>query len=306
MAAEVQVHDGTQVAKAQARAERIRSHLADAAQEYATAIIEQDWKVLGFGSIEAWREAMFSGQRLAVETRRQVAELLSAEGQTLKEIGTATGASEATASRDLQSARTPPNQAGPSRNVTKARTGKVSPKTDAERQAARRKRERVAEDKQLADRVRQEMAHDWEGGVPAGESRDAAVKVIAGQEAPEPAAPPVTATTYGGRGIEETVQALGGPAPCQSPRCIVHRQSEAIAMKAERDQLAEENEKLRAKLAEATGKLAANLVPVLEKRLEKLDRENEKLSRGAKAARPCSAHRKAAEFITQCPECGRD
>jgi hypothetical protein len=67
-------------AKAEERAERIRSHLAAAAEDYVAAVIEEDRRALGFGSIEVWRAAMFAGQRLAVETRRQVAELLSEHG----------------------------------------------------------------------------------------------------------------------------------------------------------------------------------------------------------------------------------
>src|SRR5277367_4044610 len=79
------------------RAERIRSHLASAAEDYAAAIIEQDWKVLKFGSLDEWREAMFAGHRLTPQTRRNVAEVLTGAGKTVREIAAATGTAKSTA-----------------------------------------------------------------------------------------------------------------------------------------------------------------------------------------------------------------
>lgn len=136
--------------KAEARAERIRSHLASAAEEYAAAVIEQDWRTLGYASPEEWREAMFAGQRLTVETRRQVHELLSAEGMGTKEIGTATGTHQRMVQRDLGHGKSPefastrqnvagaPDQGERDESVTR----KSRPKTPAQRMRESRERRR--------------------------------------------------------------------------------------------------------------------------------------------------------------------
>lgn len=141
-------------AKAEERAGRIRAHLASAAEEYAAAIIEEDWRALGFACLEEWRSAMFGAQRLTVEARRQVAELLSAEGKTLREIGTATGTSEATAHRDLQSERTAPDQAVRHETVTR----KSRPKSPAERAKGYRDRRKVPGGQSAAGPVAQPVA----------------------------------------------------------------------------------------------------------------------------------------------------
>jgi hypothetical protein len=251
MAAEVQVHDGTRAAKAQARAERIRSHLADAAQDYAAAILEEDWKVLGYGSIEAWRETMFAGTRLAVETRRQVAELLSAEGKTVREIAEATETTKSTAARDLsQSGTRAPDQASSHENVTREKPGKKQPKTAAERQRDRRERKK---------------------------------------EPPEPVEQPVTTTTETKTTETKTTETgeltadelFPPPGDAQSWTTLLGenarlelRVEELTAGLAEKDA---ENARLRERVAEQAERLETTHVTALEKRCAELEKENSKL-----------------------------
>jgi len=128
-------------------------------------------------------------------------------------------------------------------------------------------------------------------------------KVIAGKvepgttatqaKAPEPVAPPVTTTTE--TATVDLVTRLGGPAPCDSPRCAAHRQAMKAEVLAEKDA---ELEKLRAGLKEKDAELAeitalktentrlrrrlgevldVNFIPALEQRCAELEKENGRL-----------------------------
>ena len=97
-----------QKAAAQARLDQICTGLAagldslEAAHEaYAQAVIDQDWKTLGFHSSEAWRlEIMGRDKRFQTTARKQIGAILTAAGKTTREIAVATGASQSTVIRD--------------------------------------------------------------------------------------------------------------------------------------------------------------------------------------------------------------
>lgn len=91
----------TRKIKARQRAERIRLHLGEAAQDYAAAVVEEDWRHLGYESAEEWRVSEFGQQRFTPVARKQVAAMLSAAGKSRREIAAATGVSKDTAQRDL-------------------------------------------------------------------------------------------------------------------------------------------------------------------------------------------------------------
>jgi hypothetical protein len=96
-----------QVSAAQQRAGRIRSHVAGAAQEYAQAVLDRDWDVLGYAGVAGWAADQFGAHRFARETRQQVAEILSASGQTVRQIAAATGVSKSVAGDDVSRVRKP-------------------------------------------------------------------------------------------------------------------------------------------------------------------------------------------------------
>lgn len=64
----------------------LRGSLAESAELYARAVLAEDWRVLGFGSLEAWQADVLGSARLAVEARQKIAEQLSAAGKTAREI----------------------------------------------------------------------------------------------------------------------------------------------------------------------------------------------------------------------------
>ncbi len=95
------------VSAAQQRAERIRSHLAGAAEEYAQAVLEDDWDALGYADVAQWAADQFGQAKFTPEARRQVAELLSARGKTVRQIAAATGVSKSVAGEDVARVRKP-------------------------------------------------------------------------------------------------------------------------------------------------------------------------------------------------------
>jgi hypothetical protein len=119
--------------RARRRADEIRCALVDAVEDYALAVLEEDWKTLGYDSVADWHENEFGGQRFTVETRRQVAELLSGAGQTQRAIAAATGVSQATTATDLS---------GDQDLITST----SSPKQTAARQRERNKRNAAGPD----------------------------------------------------------------------------------------------------------------------------------------------------------------
>lgn len=82
------------------RAEKIRLGLQSTAVLYTLAVTEEDWRVLGYGSIAAWREAEFGPVRFKADYRQEIGALLTAKGWTQREIAAATGASQDTVKRD--------------------------------------------------------------------------------------------------------------------------------------------------------------------------------------------------------------
>jgi hypothetical protein len=162
------------VSAAQQRAGRIRDHLAGAAEEYATAVLEGDWDVLGYGDVAAWAADQFGQHKFTPDARRQVAALLAARGKTVRQIAAATGVHNATAARD-------------------ARAGAANRSTSSSRQQAatrREERKRQEEDERLAVRVREEQEHAFMAGIPPQEQEDAAVQIVAEQVAAEPDSAP--------------------------------------------------------------------------------------------------------------------
>ncbi len=84
------------------RAEQIRLGLQSTAVLYAKAVVEEDWQVLGYSSIGAWREAEFGPIRFKAHFRQEISALLTAKGWTVREIEAATGAGKSTIARDQQ------------------------------------------------------------------------------------------------------------------------------------------------------------------------------------------------------------
>jgi len=140
-----QVLDPGRRQAAEERAARIRSGLAglvSTAQEYAQAILEEDWKALGCDSARQWREEQFGALQPGAEARRQVHELLSGEGMSTRDISAATGTPQRTVQRDIgeprQSGATPSDQPGRNAAVTRPEP----PKTGAQRAREHRDRKR--------------------------------------------------------------------------------------------------------------------------------------------------------------------
>lgn len=140
---------------AEERAERIVSHLATAADEIAQAILDEDWTAMGL-SPEEWRARLFGDQRLTVEGRRRVHELLSGEGMTTRQIGDATGTPRETVRRDLTQNGSPrPDQATRHESVTR----EPKQKTSAERSRGyRQRKQRPVETVHLPDAGPDELA----------------------------------------------------------------------------------------------------------------------------------------------------
>jgi hypothetical protein len=91
--------------RAQETAEGIRQHLGGAAELARRAWDEEHWKVLGYGSWASYATAEFGSHR--VEARRAVAQLLSGEGMSTRQIAEATGTPRSTVSDDLSHAASP-------------------------------------------------------------------------------------------------------------------------------------------------------------------------------------------------------
>jgi len=125
---------------AEDRAERIAANLAAAAQDYAQAILDKDWLVMGL-TPEQWRARLFGDKRLTVEGRRQVAGLLSGEGMSERQIMQATGEPKTTVHRDLGAVQSGP-PALTSQDVTHV-TPEPKRKTGARRVREHRQRKRA-------------------------------------------------------------------------------------------------------------------------------------------------------------------
>lgn len=99
----VPVPDGGAAARRRAgkRAENIRKAGGFIVEQYGQAVLEKDWDVMGYASVEEWRETEFSGFRLTVEARAGTAWLMLEGGQSVPEIAAATGVDESTIRRDL-------------------------------------------------------------------------------------------------------------------------------------------------------------------------------------------------------------
>jgi hypothetical protein len=139
-----------QESTAQERFARIQARGTELAADIAAAVLEQDWKTLGYGSPDAWREALLAGWQLTADVRRQVVEALTAAGKTAKEIASATGTPLRTVQRDVSAdpapnGATPFEQGGRNVGVTIPTASAGKPATGAQRAAKHReKRRRVA------------------------------------------------------------------------------------------------------------------------------------------------------------------
>ena len=147
-------------AKAEDRAERIVTRLESAAEDYAAAIIEEDWRALGLSGLDEWRARVFGDKRLTVEARRQLHEALNGHGMGQREIAGATGVHESTVSRDLASSHSPQSvddtglQSASPALTRPDRHEPSRPKTPAERQADHRQRQREARTTPVATKTR--------------------------------------------------------------------------------------------------------------------------------------------------------
>ena len=98
-AAEVAVPDREAVARN--RAEQIRKAGVFFVDKYAQAVIEEDWKAMGYDSVADWREGEFGMFRMLPEVRAEAAHLMLEGGQPVPAIAAATGVTERTVERDL-------------------------------------------------------------------------------------------------------------------------------------------------------------------------------------------------------------
>ena len=99
----VSVPDGGAAARRRAgkRAENIRKAGVFLVETYAAAVLEKDWDVMGYTSVEEWRDAEFGMFRMLPEARREAAQLMLEGGQAVPGIAAATGASESAIRGDL-------------------------------------------------------------------------------------------------------------------------------------------------------------------------------------------------------------
>jgi hypothetical protein len=160
---------------AASRAEQIRLGLQGTAVLYARAVAEEDWRVLGYKSVQAWAAAEFGFDRFSAERRREVVAMLTDAGYTQRTIAAAVNAGQATVRRDQQAlageppgSREGPKLTSPEHDST-GLTGPL-PAANARQQAARdreaARRERELRDQELAQRalVLQEAGRFTEGG----------------------------------------------------------------------------------------------------------------------------------------------
>jgi DNA-binding CsgD family transcriptional regulator len=89
-----------EVNAANQRMTRIRKNLAYAAEAYADAVRLRDWEVLGYPSLEAWRQHILGYTGLTKAARKEIVGALTEIGMTQREIAAATGASTGTVSND--------------------------------------------------------------------------------------------------------------------------------------------------------------------------------------------------------------
>jgi hypothetical protein len=96
------VTEAVLAAVAAERLERMRMHLASLADDYAQAVADKDWEVLGYPSIEAWRDAILGEHRFTADARKHIVSALASLGMTVRAIADATGAGTGTVGRDVQ------------------------------------------------------------------------------------------------------------------------------------------------------------------------------------------------------------
>jgi hypothetical protein len=113
---------------ARERAECIRTSLATAAHTYAIAVAEEDWRTLGYATVQEWADAELGPVKWTPEARREIGEYLAAAGFTFRQIAAAEGVSSGTVSDDLTRGR-------------KGGAQKSSTSTGSPRQQAARNRE---------------------------------------------------------------------------------------------------------------------------------------------------------------------
>ena len=184
-----QRHGSDPAERARLRADHIRSCLtnaagsiAEAARIYAEAVEAEDWRALGFESLDAWREDMLRLTRFRPADRKMIAELLAERGMTQREIAAATGVSQATTATDLA--------AGDQKLIT----------TGSARQQAAREREQAARELEegiqaARERARRRAASSAERDRREEEERAARERVLEPGQADDPRRatyPPVT------------------------------------------------------------------------------------------------------------------
>jgi hypothetical protein len=117
------------------RAEHIRLGLQQTAVLYAQAVEEQDWKVLGYRSVDGWAQAEFGPDRFSAPRRREIHQLLHTTGMTYRKIAQATGSSPPTVMRDIR------NTGNGVTDVTEPAPTQPNPRQQAARDREQRRRD---------------------------------------------------------------------------------------------------------------------------------------------------------------------
>ena len=124
------------------RDRELRERAEDFTELYVRALLDEDWRVLEFGSAEEWTADVLKDIRLDKLARERVAAQLAAEGKTTREIGAQTACSQSTAARDVVTQNGSPDTAGvqaDSAGVEQVPAGQ-SPRQQAARQREKQKR----------------------------------------------------------------------------------------------------------------------------------------------------------------------
>jgi hypothetical protein len=101
---------------AEQRREDIRRHFSAAADQYAQAVVDEDWRHLGYDDIESWRISILGDdKRFTADARKHIVGWLTELGMTVRQITAATGAGLGTVVRDQQEAGVPVGTQGNAR-----------------------------------------------------------------------------------------------------------------------------------------------------------------------------------------------
>jgi hypothetical protein len=118
---------------------------------FAKAVVEFDWKALGYESVGDWAVAEFGHGRFSPGRRKEIVDLLTKAGLTTRAIAAATGSAQSTVVGDQREAR--------DQNRSREGQGDAPPPATPRQQAAR---EREAFRRLLRRSPPVEHAHVWD------------------------------------------------------------------------------------------------------------------------------------------------